>query len=108
MHFQKIGDPIVLPIVEGYSNLSEAQKEKVNDQGWWEDDFPIAKWEIFFEFNGSIFSEEMDLIPVTAFNVLRDTYQYYFSAGADKWFALNWVRSEGVRNSVHIQEIEET
>jgi hypothetical protein len=107
MHFKKIGEPMVLPIIEGYHNLSDAQKESVFEQGYSSEDFPIAKWEIFFELNGLMFSDTMDLQPVGSFNVLQGFFSYFFAA-YEKHYGANLVYTDGVRNSVHIQEIEET
>ena len=55
------------PVLQGWDSLTDEQKEMVNDQGWYEFDFPIPKWEGFWEADGLIFSNEMDLIYLGAF-----------------------------------------
>lgn len=66
-------------VIEGWNNLSEPQREAVHDQDWGEDDFPLPKWEKFWEIEGSIFSEEMNLIRLGKFAFDGWEYQYHCS-----------------------------
>lgn len=63
-------------VLEGWDNLTLAQKEMVNEQGWDCDDFPIPKWEKFWEADNTIFSEAMDLTDLGIFAFNGWHYQY--------------------------------
>ena len=65
------------PSILGYNNLTDEQKEMVFEQGWYESDFPNPRQERFWEIDGTIFSEEMDLIPLGAFRFDGWQYQYH-------------------------------
>lgn len=71
------------PVIEGWDNLTLAQKEMVNEQGWYCDDFPIPKWEKFWVVDNTIFSETMDLVPLGAF--IFDGWQLQFSFGTESF-----------------------
>lgn len=68
-------------VLEGWDNLTLAQKEMVNEQGWYCDDFPIPKWEKFWDIDGVIFSTEMDLIDLGVFAF--DGWHYQYSVGGE-------------------------
>lgn len=105
--FKRIGEPQKLPIIEGYHNLNEAQKDLVAEQGYWEEDhFPIAKWEIFFEFGEYLFSETIDFNTVGSFNVLQGHFSYFFTAYGED-FGCNFYYTDGVRTHVIIQQVQE-
>lgn len=63
------------PTIWGYNSLTDEQKQMVEDQGWYESDFPNPRQERFWEIDGEIFSEEMDLIPLGVFRFNGWTYQ---------------------------------
>lgn len=69
-----VGSIKTYPTTWGYNSLTEEQKQMVEDQGWYESDFPNPRQERFWEINGEIFSEEMDLIRLGAFRF--DGWQY--------------------------------
>ena len=71
------------PVIQGWDSLTIDQKQMVNDQGWYEDDFPVPKWEGFWEADGLIFSNEMDLIPIGSFTF--DGWTHQFSIGSEKF-----------------------
>lgn len=64
------------PITVGWGNLTSAQQEQINDQGWYEDDFPVPKWESFWQVGELMFSTEMDLMPLGIFAFDGWTHQY--------------------------------
>lgn len=61
----------------GYNSLTNEQKQMVEDQGWYESDFPNPRQERFWEIDGEIFSNEMDLIPLGVFRFNGWTHQYH-------------------------------
>lgn len=65
------------PTIWGYNSLTNEQKQMVEDQGWYESDFPNPRQERFWEIDGEIFSEEMDLIPLGAFRFDGWQYQHH-------------------------------
>jgi hypothetical protein len=65
------------PVILGYNALTQEQKELVHDQGWYESDFPNPRQERFWEVDGVVFSEEMDLIRLGALAFGGWQYQYY-------------------------------
>lgn len=80
------------PVIQGWDSLTVDQKEMVNDQGWYESDFPVPKWETFWEADGSIFSNEMDLIHLGAFAF--DGWTHQLSA-AGETFVSRYVNDGG-------------
>ena len=69
------------PVIEGFNNLTEEQREAVQDQSWYEDDFSIAKWEKFWNIDDVIFSVEMDLNDLG--NFAFDGWQFQYSVGGE-------------------------
>lgn len=69
------------PVIEGFASLTEAQVEAVHEQGWCEDDFPVPKWEPFWDIDGVIFSEAMDLTDLGVFAF--DGWHYQYSVGGE-------------------------
>ena len=65
------------PVILGYNALTQEQKELIHEQGWYESDFPNPRQERFWEIDGEIFSNEMDLIPLGAFRFEGWQYQYH-------------------------------
>lgn len=64
------------PVTDGWDNLTPAQQEQVNEQGWFEDDFPVPKWESFWQVGELMFSTEMDLVSLGIFTFDGWTHQY--------------------------------
>lgn len=63
------------PTILGYNNLTfEQQTQLAENQGWYESDFPNPRQERFWEIDGEIFSEEIDLTRLGAFRL--DGWQY--------------------------------
>ena len=66
------------PVILGYNNLTfEQQTHLAENQSWYESDFPNPRQERFWEIDGEIFSEEMDLIHLGVFRFNGWTYQYH-------------------------------
>ena len=64
------GEPLVLPVVVGFLNLSESQQENALDQGWDSDDFGK---ESFWEFDGVMCWVEQDCSAITRLSILHDS-----------------------------------
>ncbi len=107
--FKLIGTPIVVPVTVGFNNLNEQQLESLEEQCWYEDDFPSPADEPFFDFKEAVWSTEMDLHPVDKFSILFNSgFEYQFST-FDKMYALTFERKGyGIPVSVTIQQIELT
>ena len=65
------GEPLVLPVVVGFLNLSESQQENALDQGWDSDDFGTE--ESFWEFDGVMCWVEQDCSAITRLSILHDS-----------------------------------
>ena len=66
------------PVILGYNNLTfEQQTQLAESQGWYESDFPNPRQERFWEIDGEIFSDEMDLIFLGVFRFNGWTHQYH-------------------------------
>jgi hypothetical protein len=100
--FKLIGEPITLPTIVGYHNLTSLQKEELN---WEEDDFADPKAQPFWKFEGSLCFEEQDLQPVRQyFHLLSNSEWNYFLPPC---YAVKFNRdNRGMPTSVVIQEVE--
>lgn len=97
--FQLVGEPVIVPVTVGFSNLTSLQREELN---WEASDFCHPNHEPFFEFLGLIYSVEKDLGVVNCFSILGDTeYEYQFRQGS-RMFGL---RFNGGTTAV-IQEVK--
>lgn len=97
--FQLIGEPVIVPVTVGFSNLTSLQKEELS---WEASDFCHPDCEPFFEFLDQIWSVETDLSVVNCFSILGDTeYEYQFRQGS-RMFGL---RFNGGTTAV-IQEVK--
>lgn len=76
------------PIIVGWGNLTPEQQEQINDQGWYEDDFHVPKWEAFWQVGALIYSTEMDLMSLGIFAFDGWTHQYIV---ADEYFLTRFV-----------------
>lgn len=76
------------PITVSWANLTPEQQEQINDQGWYEDDFPVPKWEKFWQVGELMFSTEMDLMSLGIFAFDGWTHQYLV---ADEYFLTRFV-----------------
>ena len=76
------------PVTGGWANLTPEQQEQINDQGWYEDDFPVPKWEAFWQVGELMFSTEMDLMSLGIFAFDGWTHQYIV---ADEYFLTRFV-----------------
>lgn len=65
------GEPLVLPVTIGFSNLSPSQQEDALDQGWDLDDFGTE--ELFWEFEGVVCWVERDCSAITRLSILHDS-----------------------------------
>ena len=65
------GEPLVLPVVVGFLNLSESQQENALDQGWDSDYFGTE--ESFWEFDGVMCWVEQDCSAITRLSILHDS-----------------------------------
>ena len=79
--FKKVGKITRLKVILGYRNLCNLQQESLEEQGVFKEDFPCPDSEQFFAFEGSIFSEHKDCIPVTRFNCTRVMSTTYLFKG---------------------------
>lgn len=97
--FQLVGEPVIVPVTVGFSNLTSHQREELN---WEASDFCHPECEPFFEFLDHIWSLEKDLGVVNCFSILGDTeYEYQFRQGS-RMFGL---RFNGGTTAV-IQEVK--
>ena len=100
--FQLVGEPVIVPVTVGFSNLSPVQQELAEDQSWEASDFCHPDCEPFFEFLGLIYSVEKDLGVVNCFSILGDTeYEYQFREGS-RLFGIRFIGY----TSASIQEIK--
>lgn len=98
--FKKVGKITRLKVILGYRNLCNLQQESLEEQGVFKEDFPCPDSEQFFAFEGSIFSEHKDCIPVTRFNCLYKSYEYHLPIQG-WWYAVNFEKGY-----VYLQQIE--
>ena len=84
------GEPLVLPVVVGFLNLSESQQENALDQGWDSDDFGTE--ESFWEFDGVMCWVEQDCSAITRLSILHDSeFECGFTFGS-RAFGVNFKR----------------
>jgi hypothetical protein len=86
------GEPLVLPVTIGFSNLSPSQQEDALDQGWDLDDFGTE--ESFWEFDGVVCWVEQDCSAITRLSILHDSeFECGFTFG-NRTFGVKFQRDD--------------
>jgi len=100
VNFKKVDEVIRLKVILGYRNLSPSQKESLDEQGVFKEDFPCHESEQFFTFEGGVFSEHKDCILVTRFSCLHGSYEYHLPING-WWYGVNFQSGY-----VYLQQVE--
>lgn len=84
------GEPLVLPVVVGFLNLSESQQENALNQGWDADEFGTE--EPFWEFEECLCWVEQDCSAITRLSILYGSeFERGFTFGS-RAFGVNFKR----------------
>lgn len=76
------GGQVTVPVTVGFQNLTQIQKDMVEDQGWYEEDFISPSTEPFWEVDEFIFFESSELHAVQRLSLVWDTnWEYTYELG---------------------------